>query len=53
MAERGTETKAERVARLARAEEEIQARGEFDFVLTNDELEPTVAKLAGIMGLTG
>ncbi|MDR1187679.1 MAG: guanylate kinase, partial [Bifidobacteriaceae bacterium] len=49
--ERGTEDEAGRAARLTRAEQEVLARGEFDFVLTNDDLELTVNQLASIMGL--
>jgi guanylate kinase len=48
---RGTEGPAERLRRLATAEREVQARGEFDFVLTNDDLGETVGRLAVIMGL--
>jgi guanylate kinase len=51
LTERGTETDSERAARLATAEREILARDEFDYVLTNDDLDRTVASLAAIMGL--
>jgi guanylate kinase len=51
LVERGTESPAERLARLTAAEREVAARGEFDFVLTNDDLEQTVGQLASIMGL--
>jgi guanylate kinase len=51
LAERGTEDGPERRRRLATAEAEVRARGEFDFVLTNDDLELTVAQVASIMGL--
>jgi guanylate kinase len=51
LATRGTEDPGERRRRLATAEREVMARGEFDFVLTNDSLEDTVGRLAAIMGL--
>ncbi|MDR0593962.1 MAG: guanylate kinase [Bifidobacteriaceae bacterium] len=51
LVERGTEGPAERRARLAAAEREVAARGEFDFVLTNDDLDQTVGRLVSIMGL--
>ncbi|MDR1633791.1 MAG: guanylate kinase [Bifidobacteriaceae bacterium] len=48
---RGTEDEGQRLLRLATAEREVRARGEFDFVLTNDDLDRTVTRLAAIMGL--
>jgi guanylate kinase len=49
--DRGTEADAQVAGRLARAEAELAAADEFDFVLVNDQLDRTVVELARLMGL--
>lgn len=48
---RGTESAEEQERRLITAREELASAGEFDVVVTNDNLEETVAELAGLMGI--
>jgi guanylate kinase len=48
---RGPEADAHVASRLARAEAEMAAAGEFDLTLVNDDLERTVVELARLMGL--
>jgi guanylate kinase len=49
---RGTEDAATVDRRLRRAVEELAAAGEFDAVLVNDDVEPTVDRLVALMGLS-
>jgi guanylate kinase len=49
---RGTESLEERQKRLETAHEEMAAQDEFDFVVTNHEVDQAVDDLAGIMGLS-
>ena len=37
------------ICRLQRAEEEIQAKDEFDFVVVNDDFDQTVKQLEEVM----
>ena len=46
---RGSEAEAELRGRLRAAEEELEAVGEFDFVVVNDELERAVARTSAIV----
>lgn len=48
---RGTETPAQQARRLRTAHEELAAEPEFDHIVVNDEVETTVKKLVGLMGL--
>lgn len=48
---RGTESLEEQSRRLRTAREELAAAGEFDFVITNHEVDRTAEELAAIMGL--
>ena len=48
---RGTEDAAEQERRLLTAKTELQAEGEFDVTVVNDDLETAGEKLAQIMGL--
>lgn len=49
---RGTESLEEQSRRLRTAREELSAAGEFDFVITNHEVDRTAQDLAAIIGLT-
>ena len=51
--DRGTETPEAAQQRLARAEAELAARGEFDEVIVNDDVSRAAAALVGFMGLNG
>jgi guanylate kinase len=46
---RGTETSAERAARMARAEIELAAASEFDVVIVNDEVARATKELAALL----
>ncbi len=46
---RGTETDAAVRARLDRADAELAAQGEFDFVVRNDEVDRAAEELAGLI----
>lgn len=46
---RGKDSEAAMICRLQRAEEEIKASDEFDFVVVNDEFERTVKQLEEVM----
>lgn len=46
---RGKDSEAAMICRLQRAEEEIQAKDEFDFVVVNDEFERTLTQLEEVM----
>ena len=46
---RGTETKAAVAARMARAEIELAAAGEFDHVIVNDDVGRAAAQLVGLI----
>lgn len=46
---RGTEDDASRRKRLERVREELAARGEYDRVVVNDDLERTLGELKGIV----
>jgi guanylate kinase len=46
---RGKDSEAAMICRLQRAEEEIQAKDEFDFVVVNDDFEQTVKQLEEVM----
>lgn len=48
---RGTETEAERAARLETAQVELASASEFDEVVVNGEIEETVARLIELFGL--
>lgn len=48
---RGTEEPAQRQRRLETAKTEMAAKAEFSVVVTNDNLDSTVERLADIMGL--
>ena len=50
--ERGTDAEDAIHRRLMRAREELSAEGEFDAVVINNDLEQTLLKLEGLMGLT-
>jgi guanylate kinase len=45
---RGTDSPARRAARLALAEEEMAAAGEFDAILINEEVEDLIAELVSL-----
>ena len=45
---RGTDSPARRAARLALAEEEMAAAGEFDAILINEQVEGLIAKLVSL-----
>jgi len=45
---RGTDSPERRAARLALAEEEMAAAGEFDTILVNDEVEGLIAQLVSL-----
>ena len=45
---RGTDSAARRAARLALAEQEMAASGEFDVVLVNDQVEPLIVQLVSL-----
>ena len=47
--ERATESEGEIEERLARAREQLEQAGEFDYVIVNDDLERAVEELAGIV----
>ncbi len=47
--ERGKDSEAAMICRLQRAEEEIQAKDEFDFVVVNDDFDQTVKQLEEVM----
>jgi guanylate kinase len=51
--DRGTETPEAAQRRLARAEAELAAQGEFDEVIVNDDVGRATATLVGLMGLSG
>jgi guanylate kinase len=46
---RGKDSEAAMICRLKRAEEEIQAAHEFDFVVVNDDFDQTVKQLEEVM----
>ncbi len=46
---RGKDSEAAMICRLQRAEEEIQASDEFDFVVVNDDFDQTVKQLEEVM----
>ncbi|MDO4259548.1 MAG: guanylate kinase [Actinomycetaceae bacterium] len=48
---RGTETPQEIERRLATAKQELAAKGEFDHIVTNDDIDSTASQLAQLMGL--
>jgi guanylate kinase len=48
---RGTDSEAAIAGRLRRAEEELEAAGEFDAVLVNGDLEEALARLEQLLGL--
>jgi guanylate kinase len=47
--ERGKDSEAAMICRLQRAEEEIQASDEFDFVVVNDDFDHTLKQLEEVM----
>ena len=51
--DRGTETVGAAQRRLARAEAELAAQGEFDEVIVNDDVGQAAAALVVLMGLNG
>jgi guanylate kinase len=48
LAGRGTDSPERRASRLALAEEEMAAAGEFDAILVNDHVEPLIAQLVSL-----
>lgn len=48
---RGTETPAQQQRRLQTARQELARRGEFDFVVVNDEVDSAVQHLVALLGL--
>lgn len=48
---RGTESRSERENRLKTAREELDAQGEFDHIIVNDDIDVAVNELAQIMNL--
>ena len=49
---RGTDSAQDVEARLERAREELQAHGEFTYVVINDRLEDAVRALEGVVAAT-
>lgn len=47
--DRGKDSEAAMICRLQRAEEEIKAANEFDFVVVNDDFDQTVKQLEEVM----
>ena len=50
---RGTDSEEAIQKRLARARQELEAQGEFDAVVVNDDLDLALAELERLMGLAG
>lgn len=50
---RGTDSEEAIQKRLARARQELEAQGEFDAVVVNDDLDLALAELERLMGLEG
>jgi guanylate kinase len=48
---RGQDSESAIARRLLRAKEEIEAAGEFDFQVVNDDLEVALKKLESILNL--
>ena len=49
LATRASESPAERQVRLEGARQELRAAGLFDYIIVNDEFEPALARLEGIV----